>query len=122
MSKELYHVQPVVIVRNGKYTIAFGMYEDGVQSIPFAGVAAKCPTDKENPARGVTLALGSAFKNLGRKMVNNEWKKIKAQYHQKLSAPPKQINAHVTILGEDGSVVVEFDEKLTEEDIKALKN
>jgi hypothetical protein len=86
--------------RQGKTTIALGMYADSkLGKISFAGASEKNPEDRENTLRGRNLAIARAFKNLGREIEKREWDKIKANYATKVakevheeSAPSVQEN------------------------------
>ena len=68
------------VVRDGKHTVIFGMYDAGDEFIPFAGASGKSPGDKENSERGFNLALGRAFRNLGRTILKEEYDVIYQQY------------------------------------------
>lgn len=82
MSDKIIH-QSMWVIRDGKNTIAFGVYVNGEKIIPFAGSTSKHPNDKENKERGQKLAIGNAFRNLGRQILKSEWKNIKQQYSQR---------------------------------------
>jgi hypothetical protein len=77
-------VQFVETVRVGKRTFAFGIYHDSkVGKVPFAGLAEKNPSDKENAARGRNLAIGRAFETLGKEIEKREWTKLKRSIESK---------------------------------------
>lgn len=70
------------VSRDREFTIAFGIYVDeelGV--VPFAGATRKNPTDHENRGRGERLAVGNAFRHLGRSLLKAEYDAIHTQYH-----------------------------------------
>ena len=78
MSKKFVGIQSIDTVRVGKRTFAFGIYQDAkVGRIPFAGLAEKCPTDKENATRGRNFAIGRALETLGKAMQKKEWEHLK---------------------------------------------
>lgn len=85
MSDRLIGVVPeVYIARDREFTIAFGIYVDeklGV--VPFAGATKRNPADHENKARGERLAVGNAFRHLGRKLLKAEYDAIHQQFHTK---------------------------------------
>lgn len=118
--------QTVFTVRDGRHTIAFGMYEDHSRIVPFAGVASKCPTDKENVERGQRLAVGAAFRNLGRQILKAEWDQIKAQYSYQRTAPKKERvvvdMAKVSLTLSDGTVAYTFDEPIYADEYEHLKS
>lgn len=86
MSKNFVGVQFIEVVRQGKYTIAFGTYSDAkIGRIDFAGVSARNPDDKkENSTRGRNFAIARAFKNCGKQIDKNEWKTIEAPKGKKV--------------------------------------
>jgi hypothetical protein len=117
--------QTVFTVRDGRHTIAFGMYEDQTRVVPFAGVASKCPTDKENPERGQRLAVGAAFRNLGRQILKAEWEQIKAQYTPQRPIKKCSIEAptmaRVVMTLDDGTVILDYKEPVHADELAALK-
>ena len=92
MSDRLIGVVPeLYITRDREFTIAFGTYVDeklGV--VPFAGATKKNPTDHENKGRGERLAVGNAFRHLGRKLLKAEYDAIHQQFHTKEKKKKKE--------------------------------
>lgn len=69
------------VTRDREFTIAFGIYVDEeLGAIPFAGATKKNPKDHENKARGERLAVGNAFRHLGRKLIKAEYDAIHTQF------------------------------------------
>ena len=56
--------------------------EDGTFTIG-DGYSTKSPEDKDNPARGEKLAVGRAMRDLGRKMLKEEYKAIHEEFDPK---------------------------------------
>ena len=76
--KKFVGVQFLEVVREGKTTIAFGIYGDHkVGRVPFAGISQKNPEDNENKNRGRNFAIGRAYENLGQQIQKKEWKPLK---------------------------------------------
>lgn len=83
-------VPMVQVVRDREFTIAFGeFYDDRFGCVPFAGATKKNPTDHENVDRGARLAIGNAFRHLGRDILKREYAAIHQQYGAK---KPKKEN------------------------------
>lgn len=79
------------IVRDGNTTIAFDVFEDAeMGEIPFAGAAFKDKHDPEDSVRGENLAIGRAFRNLGRQILKTEHAKIKEQFTPKIQPRRKK--------------------------------
>jgi hypothetical protein len=76
--KRFVGVQFLDVVRQGKFTVAFGTYSDSeVGRINFAGVSARNPEDrKDNAQRGRTFAKSRAFRDLAKKIDKKEWSSL----------------------------------------------
>jgi ketopantoate reductase len=78
VKKKFVGIQFIETVRDGKYTFAFGVYQDGkIGKVPFAGFSAKNPEDRENAETGRNFAIGRAAENLGKQIQKTQWKKFK---------------------------------------------
>lgn len=77
-------VPMVHVIRDREFTIAFGeFWDDRFGVVPFAGATKKNPTDHENVDRGARLAIGNAFRHLGRSILKKEYAAIHKQYGSK---------------------------------------
>jgi len=113
--KRFVGVQFVETVRVGKKTFAFGVYGDSkVGKVPFAGLAEKNPSDKENAARGRNLAIGRAFETLGKEIEKREWAKLKR------SGEPNH-NDHV-LSAKEVSALKNAPEAVAKREARAKKN
>ena len=86
-------VPMVNVIRDREFTIAFGEYfDENFGSIPFAGATKKNPQDHENHDRGERLAIGNAFRHLGRGILKAEYDAIHQQFHTKPKHPKKKVD------------------------------
>lgn len=66
-------MKDIQVVQNGNFIIAFGIYEDpNCGEIHFAGAAKRHPKDEFDVVRGINIAMGKAYINLGTQLVNLE--------------------------------------------------
>jgi hypothetical protein len=86
----------IIVVKDRQFTIAFGIYFDSRfegGGIAYAGATRKNPKDHDNPERGERLAVGNAFRNLGRQILKEEYNKIHTQFN--VSRRPAKITKKV---------------------------
>jgi len=93
MSDRLIGVVPeVYVTRDREFTIAFGIYlDEHLGVIPFAGATRRNPHDHENKQRGEKLAVGNAFRHLGRQILKDEYAAIHKQYNSKPKKKKKEL-------------------------------
>lgn len=86
------------IVRDGDTTIAFSfLVDEELRAIPYAGAAKRCKGDPENTTRGENLAVGRAYRNLGRTLLKIEYDNINKQFHRgKYAVSSKKTNKEKT--------------------------
>jgi hypothetical protein len=93
------------IVRDGDTTIAFDVhYDPELGVIPFAGSSKKDKHDPENTLRGENIAIGRAYRNLGRKILKHEYQLLKEQFTPKIQ-PRKKVSCPDTIVEFEGEEI-----------------